>query len=293
MTVATSASDIVGAVYVDDATVHEEVRRRRPIGIVLACTWLVAIVGAAVIVDLLPIIGPQESAAGPRLAPFQMWPEFLGTDAVGRSQVSRVLHGGRVSLLVGFGAGMAGLTIGGFIGMLAGVSRRRFDAVVGFFTEIMLAFPGLVLLLGMAAILGPGLATVLISLSLFSIPAFIRISRANTLRVVQSEFVTAARAIGTSRTRILLREIMPNVLPPVLAYAPLVIAGLIVAEASLSYLGVGLVAPTPSWGSSIAMGETDFRRHPYMVFVPAAPLFLTVLSVSVVGQWLQRRIDAP
>ena len=266
-------------------------RKRRPIALWIGAAWLGLIIVATVFADLLPLADPAKDVGSSRVAPFREWPEFLGTDGLGRSQLSRVIYGARVSLTVGVVSACLGMLLGGTVGVLAGYYRRKLDALVGIVTDTFLAFPALVLLLSLSAVLRPSKTTLVIGLSLVSFPTFIRLTRANTLRFINREFVVAARAIGTKPRRIVLNELVPNVVPPVAAYLPLVAATLVIAEASLSYLGVGIRPPTPSWGRMIADGQPSLRDHFQLVAVPAAVLFLTVFSINALGEWLRSRFD--
>lgn len=137
--------------------------------------------------------------------------------------------------------------------------------------------------------MGPGVRPLVIGLTLFSLPAFVRLARANTQAVAHREYVQAARLLGARTGRVLLREIFPSVIRPVMAYAVVVLAALIVAEASVSFLGLGVVPPTPSWGKMIADGQSRLTTEPFLVIVPAAVLFVTVLSIGVLGRWLRAR----
>jgi len=274
----------------DDAA--ELIRRRKhPIALYFAVGWLGLTIAATVFADLLPLADPSTDVAPSRLAPFKQWPEFLGADRLGRSQLSRAIYGARVSLTVGLASALIGMAVGGMVGVLAGYSRRKFDTVVGIFTDSFLAFPALVLLLALSAVLQPSIPTLIVGLSLVSLPTFVRLSRANTLRFAEREFVLAARAIGTRPRQVVFSELVPNVTPPVAAYLPLVTATLIIAEASLSFLGMGIRPPTPSWGTMISDGQPDLNSAPQLVFVPAVILFLTVYSINIVGEWLRSRFD--
>jgi peptide/nickel transport system permease protein len=160
-----------------------------------------------------------------------------------------------------------------------------------FGTDALLAFPPLVLLLAISSILRPSFGTLLFGLTVLVIPTFARLARANTLNWASREFVLAARNMGASRLRIAFREILPNLAPPILAYLPTVVAALIVAEGSLSFLGLGLPSPTPSWGSMIADGKDFLRTDPDLVLIPAATIFLTIFALNQVGDRARARFD--
>jgi peptide/nickel transport system permease protein len=271
--------------------VEARTRPRRHRAHWVALGWLGFVVLLAIFADLLPIADPSVDVGQGTVGPFTTWPEFLGTDRLARSQLSRVIYGARVSLAVGVASALIGLLVGGAIGVLAGYSRGKFDAVVGIVTDSFLAFPALILLIGLSAVLTPSISTLIIGLSLVSLPSYVRLTRANTMRFVDREFVLAARAIGSQPRKIILREIVPNVVAPVAAYLPLITAVLIIAESSLSFLGIGVRAPTASWGNMIADGQSYLRTEPYLVFVPAAVLFVTVGSINVIGEWLRSGVD--
>jgi peptide/nickel transport system permease protein len=266
--------------------------KRRRYAHVVALAWIGLVVLLALLANVLPLPDPAVDRGHGASGPFRDWADVLGTDRLGRSQLSRLIFGARVSLAVGTASAVLGMIIGGAIGVLAGYSRRKFDAVVGILTDSFLAFPALILLIALTAVLSPSIPTLIIGLSLVSLPSFIRLTRANTLRFVNREFVLAARAVGAKPGRIVLRELVPNVIAPVAAYLPLVTATLIIAESSLSFLGLGIRPPTPSWGTMIADGQESLRTRPFLVFVPAAILFITVFAINTIGEWLRSRFDS-
>jgi peptide/nickel transport system permease protein len=267
-------------------------RRRRRFAHWIGLGWIGLVVLLAILAGLLPLADPSVDVGAGTIPPFSHWPEFLGTDRLGRSQLSRTIYGARVSLAVGTASALVGMFVGGAIGVLAGFLQRRFDAAVGILTDAFLAFPALILLIAISAVLTPSISSLVIGLSLVSLPSFVRLTRANTLRFVNREFVLSARAVGARPSRIVLRELVPNVIAPVAAYLPLVTATLIIAESSLSFLGLGILPPTPSWGTMIADGQAYLRNEPFLVFMPAAMLFITVLAINAVGEWLRSRFDS-
>ena len=216
---------------------------------------------------------------------------LLGGDNMGRDIFTRLMHGARVSLLVGLLAPMIGLAIGGTLGMLAGYYRGWVEAVVVAMADIIVAFPGLVLLIAITFFLGPTLWTVTIALGFLSVPYYTRVARANTLTFAQREFVLAARAIGASDLRILAREIFPNVILSLLVYGLLVTAVLIVIEGVLSFLGLSVGAPTVSWGGMINEGRDYLKEAPHISLIPAGIMFITVLSFNLLGDTLRNLAD--
>ncbi|EIV92626.1 ABC transporter permease [Frankia sp. QA3] len=267
--------------------------RHVPVGLVVAVVWLVAVTLAALVAPLLPLTDPDvDAGAGLRVPPFELWSHPLGTDAFGRDLLSRVVYGARVSLAAaGASVGIA-LVIGLALGILAGYFRGTIDHLLGLFFDTVLAFPGLILLLALGAVLRPGLRTIVLGLSIIAFPPFARLARAGTLRVAEAEFVLAARGLGARNRTLLSREILPAVAPPVLAYAAAIMAVLVIVEASLSFLGLGVPVPRPSWGNMIAEGRGYLQASPHLVFVPAGALVLTILALSTIGEWLRSRADA-
>jgi peptide/nickel transport system permease protein len=257
--------------------------------------WL-AIVGlAAVTADWLPL-AESKDVSKTLLAPTLQRPDIfsehpLGTDRQGLDILGGVVYGARVSLIVSLGAVLIGLVVGGVIGLVAGYFRGRAEAVVGVLTDSMLAFPPLILLLGMVAVLEPSVRNVTIALGLLGIPTYIRLSRANTMVFAQREFVLSARALGARNRRVIFRELLPNVALPLVSYGFIVVGALIVAEASLSFLGLSIRRPNPTWGNMIAASQNDFDRHPHLVFVPGIVLFLTVFALNRVGDKARKLWD--
>lgn len=263
--------------------------RRMSFGTVLASLWIAVLVAVAVLAAWLPI-EHYESIVGPaRQAPGWRWPEPLGTDGLGRSTLSRVVYGARVSLLLGVGAAAAAMVLGGLAGMCAGYFRGAVDRVVSTFVDSALAFPPLILLLALTSVLQQTLPTLVLALTLLIVPTFARLARASTLTFAEREFVLAARTMGMRHGRILLRELLPNVVPPVSSYAFIMIATVIVAEGSLSFLGLGIPPPQPSWGGMIARGRENLQTDPHLVFVPGIVMLVTILAFNVLGDHLRGR----
>jgi peptide/nickel transport system permease protein len=212
---------------------------------------------------------------------------WLGTDTMGRDVLSRIITGSRVSLAVGMAAPLIGLTLGGLLGMVSGYFRGWAETVIVGTMDVILAFPGLVLLLAVGFYFGTDLWTLIPSLGFLTVPAFCRVSRAATLKLAEREFVIAAKMIGDSHTAILAREILPNVAVPLCVYTLIIMALMIVVEGVLSFLGLSVPPPTPSWGGMIAEGREVLGDAPHVCLIPAAVLFLTVLSLNVLGDTLR------
>ncbi|PYE14362.1 peptide/nickel transport system permease protein [Williamsia limnetica] len=265
-------------------------RRKRDIGAAVGVIWLALIVAAAVFADLFPLPSPSEITDSYSLEPFKNAAHVLGTDEIGRDQLSRVIYGARVSLAVAIGATLIALVTGTAIGIVAGYFRGALDTTFDIGTSMILAFPPLILLIALVAVMEPSATTLAVGLGIVGAPTFVRIARANTISFANREFVTAAKSMGASSIRIILREILPNVLLPVFSFATVVAAGLVVAEGSLSFLGLGIPPPAPSWGGMIAAGRESLYEAPYLVLVPGMFFFLTVFSLNRVGDWARGRV---
>jgi peptide/nickel transport system permease protein len=261
----------------------------------LAVIWVVAVVVAAVLADVLPLKEAQDASQTfgepVRARPDLFSAHPLGTDSFGLDLLGGVIYGARLSLQISFGAVAIGLVIGGLIGVCAGYFRGWFDSVAGILTDSMLAFPPLILLIALMVAVQPTVPNLVAALALLGIPTYIRLARANTLTLAQREFVTAARAMGARSGRIILRELVPNVALPLLSYAFIIVAVLIVAEGSLSFLGLSIPRPRPTWGNMINAGAKDLDKHPHLVFVPATVMFLTVFALNRIGDKARKLWD--
>jgi peptide/nickel transport system permease protein len=257
--------------------------------------WLGLIGLAAILADLLPLAESRDvskTLTTPTLLRPDLFSEHpLGTDRQGLDILGGVVYGARVSLIVSLGAVVIGMMVGGVIGIAAGYYRGKTEGFVNLLADSMLAFPPLILLLGMVAVLEPSVRNVTVALGVLGIPTYIRLSRANTMVFAQREFVLAARGLGARNRRIIFRELLPNVALPIVSYGFIVVGALIVAEASLSFLGLSIRRPNPTWGNMIAAGQTDFDRHPHLVFAPGIVLFLTVFALNRVGDKARKLWD--
>jgi peptide/nickel transport system permease protein len=277
---------------IDDDVVVSPVRRTRRLGALfwMAVAWLIFIFAVAALANWLPLPSPTDMDMLERRQPVSML-HWLGTDGLGRDELARLIYGARISLTVGLCAPIIGLTIGGALGMLAGYFRGRFETLVVGSMDVLLAFPPLILALAVTAYLGQSLLNLTLILGVLGIPAFMRVARATTLTLARREFVTAAQALGATHARILLRELLPNVLLPLLAFFLLGVAVTIVVEGALSFLGLGVPPPISSWGSMIGEGRESLEIAPRLAFIPAVTMFLTVLSFNLVGDTLRALTD--
>ena len=285
------------------AATPELVPRKRKLGIGawLAIAWLAIVVLSAVFAPILPIADPNELNTDiVRKGPFDG--SFLGGDGNGRDVFARCIWGARVSLIVGVSAIVFALLIGGTFGLIAGYFRGKTDTILTSTFDILLALPALVFALALIAVLSPNslddpptsferLRALILTLGIVSIPVLARITRANTLAWAQREFVMAARAMGAKDRRIILREVLPNVLPAMFSIALLGIAVVIVAEGGLALLGLSVPAPAVSWGSIIAQAQGDLKDTPYAIFAPSVFIFLTVLALNYLGDVVRARFD--
>ena len=215
----------------------------------------------------------------------------LGTDKLGRDILSRILHGGRISLLVGVTTVALSLTIGLVVGSLSGYYGGWIDQLLMRLVDILLAFPGILLAIAFTAVLGPGLDHVVIALCLIGWTGYARLVRGEILALRAREFVQAARALGCRPKRIIVFHLLPNLLPPLLIQATFGLAAAIVAEGSLSFLGLGVEPPTPSWGSMLNDGRQFLLVAPHLTTYPGLAIMMTVLALNLVGDALQDRLD--
>ena len=278
-----------------DETVESPMRRalrrlRRRKG---AIAGLIVILIFVVLAVFAPLIAPFDPAAqswtAVRKAPSALY--WFGTDDVGRDVLSRVIFGTRASLLAGVISVGIALSIGVPLGLTAGYLGGWVDAILSRITDAMLAVPFLILAIALAAFLGPSLGNAMIAIGVTTTPIFIRLTRGQVMAVKVEDYVEAARAIGNPRWRIALFHILPNILPALLVQATLSIAAAIIAEAALSFLGLGQQPPAPSWGSMLNSAQRFLTTGPWMAVWPGLAIFLTVLSFNLLGDGLRDALD--
>lgn len=252
--------------------------------------WLVFAVVIAALAPLLPIASPfRQQLLYPLTAPSVE--HVMGTDSLGRDILARSVYGLRISLVIGFASVLFGLAVGGLIGLLSGFFRGAIDTVLSAAMTIILSFPPLVLAIAIMAYAGPSMTKVAVALGILFVPAFARVARANALLLSEREFVLAARSFGMHPAVIVLREILPNLAAPLLAYATLMVAIAINGEAALSFLGLSVPPPYPTLGGMISAERANLLDAPWTILGPALFLFLTILSLNIAGDQLQRRLD--
>lgn len=294
-----AAVDPAGAPDVGPADEGSDKPRRRrrkqaPLGVVtwLALVWITLVVAGAVLADFLPLHPPNATNIPTMLqTPLETLQHPLGTDGLGRDLLSRVIFGSRVSLIVAAVAVVIGFSVGGLIGLLVGYFRGKGDTIIMGLVDVALAFPALVLLLTVIAVVGRSLTTIAATVGILAIPIYTRVARANTMAVASREFVTAAKAMGAKTTRVLFREVAPNVALPLSAYALVTVGVIIVVEGALAFLGLSVEMPTPTWGAIINEGRRHLASAPHVSAVPSVVMFLTVISVNLVGDRLRQRFD--
>lgn len=216
---------------------------------------------------------------------------WLGTDMLGRDIASGLIHGARVSLLVGIASVLGAGLFGTAVGILAGYFRGWLDQVVMRIVDVQLAFPFILLAIVIMYVLGRGLGNVIIVLMVASWPLYARVARAQALRLREAEFVTAARSLGASWPRILVRHVLPNALTPLIVVATFAIPQMIIFEAALSFLGLGMPPDVISWGSMLAGGRTSLEQAWWIATLPGLAIMLTVLAVNILGDWLRDWLD--
>lgn len=260
-------------------------------GLVLVSLVIIALlIFAAVLGPWLPLPDPYHqdimgSMQGPSLA------HWLGTDQFGRDQLARIVAGARMTLLIGVGSVALGLVVGTLSGMLAGYFLGWFDAVFSRVIDVLLAFPTIILALGVVAVAGPGFSSLILAVGLRSIPVFGRVARGQTLTLRDREFIQAARAVGAPWRTILGRHVFPNIVNALLIVATLQVATAILIGATLTFLGVGLSAEIPEWGAMLNAGRPHMLRSPQLVLVPGVTLMLVMMAFNVVGDYLRDRLD--
>lgn len=263
--------------------------RQRP----LALFGAFVIVFFAVVAIFAPQLAPYDPAATDFLAVRQAPSAdyLLGTDDVGRDVLSRVIFGARASLMAGVISVVIAMLMGVPLGLIAGFYGGLIDELIMRFTDALLSFPFLILAVALAAALGPSLQNAMIAIGIATAPTFIRLTRGQVLAVKTEEYVQAARALGTGDARILVRHILPNSFTPLLVQATLAIAQAVIAESSLSFLGLGVQPPTPSWGGMLNVAKGFMADAPWMAVWPGLSIFVTVLSFNLFGDGLRDALD--
>jgi peptide/nickel transport system permease protein len=261
--------------------------RLTAIAFVVICIVVMCAIFAGVLAPYDPITSQSYTSAnqGPSSA------HWFGTDYLGRDTLSRLIYGARVSLLVALGALMLGLGVGVPVGLLAGWCGGKVDGVLMRVTDAIWAFPGLMLALAITSALGPGLGNVAVAIAIVNIPYFGRLARASTLATREMDFVTAARAMGSTSSRMITHHVLPNISAPLVVQGSYAFGIAIITEASLSFLGVGVQPPTPSWGIELHNGYQYMTVNPWLSIFPGIAIFATVMSFNLLGDGLRIALD--
>ncbi len=261
-------------------------RKSAVLGLVIVVLLIIVAIFAPLIAPFDPV---QQAYAYVRKPPSMR--NWFGTDESGRDLLSRVIFGARASLLAGVVSVAIAVSIGVPVGMLAGYRGGLTDALISRITDAMLAIPFLILAIALAAFLGPSLTNAMIAIGVTATPIFVRLTRGQVLVVKTEDYVEAARAVGNGPFRIAFRHILPNIAPALLVQASLTIAAAIIAEASLSFLGLGQQPPAPSWGSMLNTAQRFLTNAPWMAIWPGLAIFLAVLSFNLLGDGLRDALD--
>ena len=242
---------------------------------------------------LAPLIAPYDPTAqswtAVRKAPSALY--WFGTDEAGRDILSRIIYGARASLMAGLTSVGIAMAIGVPLGLAAGFIGGLVDGLISRFTDAMLACPFLILAIAFAAFLGPSLTNAMLAIGITAMPIFVRLTRGQVLSVKAEDYVEAASAVGNPQWRIAVRHILPNILPALIVQATLTVAAAIIAEASMSFLGLGLQPPAPSWGSMLNSAQRFLSNAPWMALWPGLAIFITVLSFNLLGDGLRDALD--
>ena len=271
-----------------------KVQRLRPLAV--GGVVLVIAIGAAVLAALIAPHDPYAQAVGSRLIPpvwdpGGSWGNILGTDPLGRDLLSRIIYGARISISAGALAVAVSMVLGVLMGLLAGYYRGTIDTVISGLVDVILAFPFLLLALAAVAVVGPGFGNMVIVLGVTGWPIYTRVVRAETLKYREREFVQAARALGLGSGRIIRAHVLPNLLNAIIVMASLEVARMIILESFLSFLGLGIQPPIPSWGGMLGEGRVYMLSHWWLATFPGLAIFLTTLGINLFGDGLRDVLD--
>jgi len=277
-----------------EALESADILERKPLGLLfwLAAGWVGLVVILAILANVLPLPNPNFQNYSAINAPPSIH-HLLGTDDLGRDLLSRLIFGARVSLIVGFVSVAIGLLIGGTLGLISGYKGGRLDISLNAGSFVLLAFPAIVAVIAIVAFWGSSLWKITLILGVAVIPLLYRVVRASSLSFANRDFVIAARTLGAKSSRIVFREILPNVVPVAVTFGLISVAGVIVIEGSLAFLGLSVPLPTPSWGNMIAEGSADgnLQTNPYIMLWPVVSMFLLLLSINLIGDRFRQRYD--
>lgn len=258
------------------------------VGLVILAVIILLAIFADLLFDYETLVVKQSAALKLKPPSAEHW---LGTDEVGRDILARIVHGARISLPVAFVTIAIATVVGGLLGAIAGYGSRRVDNVIMRIMDVFLAIPSILLSIALVAAMGTSVTNMMLAISISNIPPFARIVRSAVLTIKNEEYIEAARAIGASDKRIILKHILPNCMAPIIVQATLSIAGSILAIASLSFIGLGISPPTPEWGSMVSTGRQYFRAAWWVCAFPGFAIMLTILSLNLLGDGLRDALD--
>lgn len=264
--------------------------RRQPVAIA-ALVFVLLLVLLAVFAPLISPYDAENFFDYDRLNQSPSWQHWMGVDPLGRDIFSRILWGARISLAAGFLSVVLGGIVGSALGLLAGYYEGWWDRIVMRICDVLFAFPGILLALGVVAILGSSMVNVVVAVSVFSVPAFARLVRGNTLVLKHMTYVEAVRSIGASDWTILMRHILPGSISAIVVYFTMRLGTSIITAASLSFLGMGAQPPTPEWGAMLNEARADMVNAPHVALFPSLAIFLTVLAFNLLGDGLRDALD--
>jgi peptide/nickel transport system permease protein len=287
-------ADLKEEVVADEAA--ETTKKKLGVLFWICVGFILLVAVLATFANLLPLPNPDlgnynsVQNGGPSLS------HWLGTDDLYRDILSRLIYGARVSLVVGFGGALLGLIIGGIPAMISAYRRGRIDTVLNTTSYVVLAFPAIVAVIAIVSFWGHSLWKITLIIGVFGAPLIYRVVRASTLSYATRDFVLAAKALGASDTRILTREILPNIMPTVVSFGLIAVATIIVLEGSLAFLGLSVQPPTPSWGNMLNEGASLLtgakgQTNPWLVIFPASAMFLLLISLNIVADKLRAYFD--
>ncbi len=277
---------------------REEMRRRakKHVGLIFGGIIVMAVILAAIFAPLLAPYDPYDQDLTKRLIDpvwkTGNWAHILGTDGLGRDYLSRLIYGSRISLIVGFGAAIIAGTLGSIIGLMGGYFGGRVDSFVVYLINVKLALPGLLIALSLVSIVGGSVTALVLILGFLTWDRYAVVTRSVAQQVRSNDFITAARAVGASQTRIIIGELLPNVMNQIIVIASLEIAIVILIEAALSFLGLGIKPPEPSWGLMISEARNFMFFKPHLIAIPGFAIFLLVIAINMAGDGL-RDVTAP
>ncbi|BFG78293.1 ABC transporter permease [Paraburkholderia terrae] len=287
------------ATSIDARSAAAALPRRKRRGLVRFMRNKAAVFGACLValIVVMAVFAPWLTQYDPVQASFMTVRQapsaahWFGTDELGRDVLSRLLYGARASLLAGVVSVGIAVVLGVPLGLLAGYFGKLVDGVISRIADALLSIPFLILAIALSAFLGPSLTNAMAAIGISAMPRFIRLTRGQAISVKAEEYVEGARAIGLDHARIILRYILPNVLPPIIVQASLTVASAIIAEASLSFLGLGQLPPAPSWGSMLNTAKDFVSQAPWMSIFPGIAIFLAVLGFNLLGDGLRDALD--